>query len=324
MPVQRLSPGVYRDQRTGKLIKAATEAQALQMSQGGGKPQPGAGQQAGGQGGGGQNLTPAQRQTRKGTAFGTSNVAGTTQTTVNPNTGAAYTEETLSPGQQAVFEAGEQLSTQGLEGATDYLGKSDLTTPFDPKAPDRTVPTDLEASREQAYQTALKYLSRDTDAAYARDKEQLAQTLANQGIEYNADPNSRYQRELGDMERKYRDIRESAQDRARLASGEELERSFGIDEQRIANIIDQSLKTREGQRADVTTLSNLGPGFQPPSAVSTTTPATTAELGLATQEAKRRKKEGRANRRIARQELGLKRQALARSGGGGGGEQVFE
>ena len=168
------------------------------------------------------------------TAFGSQNV------TYDENGNPVF-NQTLSDANQQLVEGGQNLSRQGQGIASNALNSF---TPFQPQ--------DLSAERDRIEGSIYGRLTRDVDSDYAREKEQLEQTLHNRGIPLDPqDP--AYQRWMGDLDRKYRDIKENARSQAVEMGGNELTRSFGIER-----------GAQQQQFADIAGVSQLGYGYMAP------------------------------------------------------------
>jgi hypothetical protein len=120
------------------------------------------------------------------------------------------------------------------------------------------------ADRQRIEDQVFASLTRDTDMQYGREKASLEQNLYNRGIPYSNDPNSEYQKMMGDLNRRYDDIKMNAKNQAVQMGGDEWTRTFGINEQLIANQMSQQQGIRNQQIGEVGALGQLGTGLQVP------------------------------------------------------------
>lgn len=168
----------------------------------------------------------------------------------------------LSPSEQGIYTGGTELTNQALDMAGANLGGTKLGTAFDPTLAERTTSGDLLADRQRIEEEVFGRLTRDMDQNFAKDKEQLEQTLAGKGIPFSADPNSRYQQEMRAINDRYDRYKLDARRQATELGGGEFSRSFGIGEQLRANQLSEQQGIRNQQLGEVGTLANTGPGLQ--------------------------------------------------------------
>jgi hypothetical protein len=297
MAMERVSPGIYRDTATGKTVYSATNPSGGQQSRPMGTraqnqrqrgpfhklPDKLRGQMN-------NERTVAEHEAGRNVTLQNPNVTtpfGSSTTTQNPD-GTVSVDQTLSPEQQDIYSRGNTVTASGLGKANEFLGGIQSPFSFDASS----------AGRERIEDEVFKRLTRDTDQQFGRDKGELEQSLHDRGIAYSNDPNSQYQQQMGDLNKRYDTIRENARSNSVLLGGDELSRAFNI-----------SRGTRESQLGEVGALSNLGPGlmvpnFQPYQGPNYDLPSPTA-VSQGNQELALRKKELNA--------------ALARMGRGGGG-----
>lgn len=242
------------------------------------------------------------------------NVTGPTgsQKVVQNADGSASVEQSLSPDQQDILDKNEGLSQKGLDLAINQLGGSGLGTAFNPQLAGRTTTGDMNADRARIENEVFSRLTRDMDQEYGNSKQGKEAELANRGIAYSSDPNSRYQQELTGIDKRYDSVKADARQRAAEIGGTELQRSFGINEQLIANQMSQQQGVRNQNLQEVGGLSNMGaglllPNFQPYQGANYD-PANPAALDQAFRQLG-----------LSQQEINLQKKALAQKGGGGGG-----
>ena len=236
---------------------------------------------------------------------------GSQKVTQNPD-GTVTVNQNLSDNQQKILTGNENLSNKGLDLAFNQLGASGLGSAFNPQLANRTTTGDLNADRARIENEVFSRLTRDMDQEYGNSKQAKEAELANRGIAYSADPNSRYQQELQGIDKRYDTVRADARQRAAEIGGTELQRSFGINEQLIANQLSQQQGVRNQNLNEVGSLSNMGaglllPNFQPYQGANYD-PANPAALDQAFKQLG-----------LSQQEIALKKKALAMQGGGGGG-----
>lgn len=294
MAWERLSAGRYRNTETGEVRNSTTKPTGT-PKQGGGKK--GNGKKGGGKKGGGrqpprdrgQNLPPdpdtgfpqqpphtqnqiandlneAQRTDKAGDVWDAEmetanreaerdlaynnpnqyNPFGSQTVTIDPVTGQPTVTQNLSPEQQQILAQQQGLSTRGGAKAGEQLDQFQ-----------RFNPEDFGADRARIEDEVFGRLTRGLDDQQKRDTEAAAQSLADRGIPYSNDPNSRYQQEMHDLNQRYDDARTNARRTATEMGGGELSRQFGIGQ-----------STHQQQLSDIGALSGLGtglimPNFQP-------------------------------------------------------------
>lgn len=236
---------------------------------------------------------------------------GSQKVTQNPD-GSVTVNQDLSGNQQKILTGNENLSNRGLDMAFDQLGNSGLGSAFKPETAQRTTTGDMNADRARIENEVFSRLTRDMDQEYGNSKQGKEAELANRGIAYSSDPNSRYQQELTGIDKRYDSVKADARQRAAEIGGTELQRSFGINEQLIANQTSQQQGARNQNLSEVGALSNMGaglllPNFQPYQGANYD-PANPAALDQAFRQLG-----------LSQQEINLQKKALAQKGGGGGG-----
>jgi hypothetical protein len=185
---------------------------------------------------------------------------GSQTTTFNAD-GTVSVNQDLAPDQKAILDKGSNLTKTGQDLATSQLTTSGFGQTFNPTLAGRTSTGDLLADRARIEQDAFTRLMGTTRQDYAREKEQLQQTLYNRGIPLNEVAN---RPEMKDLEQRYQNKEESARLNATAIGGDEMSRSFGMNEQLIANQLSQSQGIRNQNLGEVGALQNLGTGLQIP------------------------------------------------------------
>ena len=173
---------------------------------------------------------------------------GSTSTTVDEN-GNVIVNQNLSSGQQDILNRSEGLTQAGLGAA------GNLVSNYNPFSFDAS-----NAGRERIEQDVFQRLNRDVEEERRRTLEAKEQQLRNKGIPYSNDPNSRYQKELGDTQKRFDDITLQNKLAATQLGGSELERSYGL-----------ARGAHQQGISDIGSLSSVGsglliPNFQPYSA----------------------------------------------------------
>ncbi len=185
---------------------------------------------------------------------------GSQTTTFNAD-GTVSVNQELAPDQKEILDKGSNLTKTGQDLATSQLTTSGFGQSFNPTLAGRTSTGDLLADRARIEEAAFSRLMGTTSQDYAREKEQLQQTLYNRGIPLNEIAN---RPEMKDLEQRYKNKEESARLNATAIGGDEMSRSFGMNEQLIANQLSQSQGIRNQNLGEVGALQNLGTGLQIP------------------------------------------------------------
>ena len=159
----------------------------------------------------------------------------------NPVTGAYETRSALSEGQEQIKSQGESLTQQGQQLAGQNLAGYN---PFQFQSG---------AERDRIENEVFGRLNRDTEMMRQRERQSKEQELYNKGIPYSDDPNSRYQKELGDINRRFDDVTAQNRQSATMFGGQELQRSYGMD-----------LGVHQQGMQDTTALQGMGTGLMLP------------------------------------------------------------
>lgn len=268
MALQRVSPGRYKDPKTGKIynLASAKEVDAMQKKLSSGKAnktgnkianessltsstpqQTELGKSVGGQFG--EDVSDAGKINTENIAAGNlgqnANIEGPLggqATTINPKTGQATTKHTLSPEQQKILDQGQTLTQTGqtiAQGQLENMGQFS----FDNSA----------AGRQKMSDAVFAQLSRGMDTRHKAQSDQLAQDLYNRGIPFSEDPNSRYQQEMRSMQQGQEDERLNYSNQAYQAGLQEQQAQFGM-----------SQGTRQQQMSDLSAFQQQGTGLMMP------------------------------------------------------------
>lgn len=158
----------------------------------------------------------------------------------------------LQQGQQNIAAAGTDI-------ALNHLQSGQFQNPYAaPVTPDRLAQGDLTALRDNVYNEQYGYLTRDLGQQEAQAGQDVQQQLADRGITYSNDPNSQYQQQMKDYTNRFDRARLDARSQATQLAGQEMQRSFGMNEQQIANILSQGMDTRNQQMGELGAFSQLG------------------------------------------------------------------
>lgn len=171
-------------------------------------------------------------------------VGGSQNVTFDPETGQPTVTQTLDPYQQNIYEQGAGLTSQGQQMAAQQLG---AWQPFG------MTPESLAGMRSQVEDAIFAKLTQDLDKNYQEAKASKEQELWNKGIPFSGDPNSRYQQELGAIEKNYSRAQEEARNRAISEGGTEMQRQFGM-----------GLQSQQQGMADIRSLQGMGTGLTMP------------------------------------------------------------
>lgn len=273
----RVSPGVYRDSKTGKTVKSATKPKDQPAAKpaakkaaskpnvikntnidkvtSGTKPVNQAlntGLEAGQAAATASNLTANAN---------TKNPFGASTTTVDPVTGQATVTQSLSGGQQKILDQGEALTQGGQAWAQKQMGNFQQFNP------------DLSAEgRQKAADAAFAQLSRGMDTRQKQQIADLEQSLYNRGIQFSNDPNSRYQQELQSMQQSQQDERNNIANQAYNVGLGEQQAQFGMGQQ-----------TNQTQLGNMQAMQGMGTGLMVPNFQQFQGSAVDPSLGAGTQ-----------------------------------------
>lgn len=281
MAAIRISPGIY--EVNGKRVNAKTADEAMRIAGGNKQQQPK-------QGGG--NKPPQQQpilnkktdlKTVPGAIEAERQVgdfeAGKGLGYLNPDVSGPFGgrravrdeagnivgfEDYLSGGGEDIARSDDDLTKYGRDIAKELGGRYNIGAGFNPDLAQRTTTGDLNADRARIEEEVFNRLTKTTEQDRGKDLEAAKQSLYNRGIAYSEDPNSRFQQELGDINRRYDDIKSNARASATQLGGSELERSFGINEQLIANQLSQQQGVRNQQIGELSGFANFGQGLRVP------------------------------------------------------------
>lgn len=137
------------------------------------------------------------------------------------------------------------------------LEGSQLGTAFTPNLNPRTSSGDLIGDRKRVEEALFQSLTRNMGADKAREEEATRQRLANQGIAFSADPNSRYQQELKGLNDRYDTLQSNAMQNATILGGQEWERGVGIGETIRGNQLSEQSGIRNQQLSELGGLTGL-------------------------------------------------------------------
>lgn len=188
---------------------------------------------------------------------------GESKTTLNPD-GTVRVEQRLAPGQKDILDRGTDLTKGGLDLANQRLGSGKYGEEYTPETVDRVATSDQLAKRDQVEKAVYDRLTRFNAGDKSREMQDKQQELYNQGIQYSEDPNSRYQKEIGDLNRRYDQNASDAMNAAYQFGGQEQERQVGLNEQVIANQTAQGYQQRNQGINEINAFQGMGTGLQVP------------------------------------------------------------
>ncbi len=307
MTAVRVSPGVYKDDKTGKTVKAKTQAEAQKMLSGGStpttkppvtaKPAPTptqtlatnvaaqpvdtvSGQVAANKIIADQTAADAQRLANAGTQ---KNPYGNQTISTDAN-GQIVVDQQLNAAQQKLMEQDTGISQSGRQTAQDLQNKYNFSQGFNPELAARTTTADLGANRQRIEDAVYGKLTKDVATEQAQETEQASQTLRNRGIPLGS---PLYDREMKKLTDRYQGVKDSARQQAIAMGGEEYSRDFGINEQTRANQLSEQQGIRNQQIGEVSQFANTGTGLQTPQfqgyqGVNYTAPSATDVYGTVT------------------------------------------
>lgn len=135
---------------------------------------------------------------------------------------------------------------------------SNLGQAFNPQLTNRTTTGDLAADRARIEADVFSRLTTGLEQDYMNTRKQNEQTLRNKGIPFSADPNSRYQQELGALDRRYDDARLAAKQTATGIGGTEYQRDFDINEGLRQNQFNEQAGVRNQRIGESSGISQIG------------------------------------------------------------------
>lgn len=279
MAYTRLSPGKWRDDKTGKILNSTTDPNKKAAAPKGSTPAPGNNQQKPvsgppkvsnqiknvNQGVKADAAVEDYRNTQE-TQRGNANQVNPfgSQTVTYDENGRPTVTQTQSAAQSQIRQGDEAISNLGRGLAQSNLQGSQLGTSFNPNLMARTSSGDLATDRARIEDAVYGRLTKDTAYREGLDKQNVEQSLANRGIPYSNDPNSQYQQQMKDFTDKYNNIRADARAQAVQMGGDEYSRNVGINETQRANDYTLQSGTRNQQLGEAQSLSGMGPGMANP------------------------------------------------------------
>lgn len=126
------------------------------------------------------------------------------------------------------------------------------------------IPRGFSDDRLRIEQAVYDNLTRDLERDRGRELESAQQTLYNKGIPFSSDPESRYQKELSVINKRYDDRDKQARTQATQIGGNEMAQQFGMQEQLIANQFSQGQAAHNQGMSDLNYFTNFGSGLQVP------------------------------------------------------------
>jgi hypothetical protein len=198
--------------------------------------------------------TADQQQNIKANNPNVTNDFGSQTTTQNAD-GTVSVNQSLSGDNKKILEQGQGLTQLGQQMATNTLGQIGGQPQY--RSAINYDPTHAE---DAVYQS----LTRGDDQKKKSALNDLSQQLYNQGIQYNADPNSQYQQQMGDFNKNWDNKDLAAHNQATQTGLSAQNQFFNQNETQTAN--DQAKFSNS--LGNVSALSNLGsglltPNFQP-------------------------------------------------------------
>lgn len=118
------------------------------------------------------------------------------------------TTDTPTGGGNGVAPPAPGVQGDALSGLADAIAKMGQQGPLTGTDPNETGATG------SAIDAAYSQLTKHTDSDQAKATNDLTAQLANEGIQYSADPNSQYQQRVKDLQNQYDDIRSNASQQA--------------------------------------------------------------------------------------------------------------
>lgn len=304
MAYTRVSPGVWKDSKTGKTIRSTTDPNKKAgntAATGGNQKAKRAKTALSRLDKGTQKDIAAQKeianeQAQANLRYGNVQYKGPTGATSNvtyDENGNPIMEQSLGGTQQGIYDLSQELASKGLGGYSVWSGGQDPT-----------------AERARIEQDVYGRLTKNVDRDFNQERDEMERRMYNRGIPL--DPtNPAYKRELDALNEKYSAIKSNAAQQATEIGGNEYQRNVNI-----------GLAGQQQKGADIGFLTggagiempNL-PGFQ----------GTSVDYGSPIQGSQFQKTLAE-NRRQANQDANLKVRALnkARSGGSSTEDTGFE
>lgn len=213
------------------------------------------------------------------------------------------TTEDVKQGQTEIAKAGGEAALANLQG-------SQLNTAFNPTLTPEYLSGDLAADRARVEADVYGRLTTGLQDQYNQRRQQAEQTLRNRGIPFSADPNSRYQQELGVLDRQYADQQLAARQTATGIGLQEQQGQFGMNQTQRQNQWNTQAGTRNQQLGEIQGLSTLGvPGV-----------LSFEQLSQADKDRLLQEAMGKLQAKTAVTVAGINNQPKPRSGGGSGNE----
>lgn len=225
---------------------------------------------------------------------------GSSRTTINPD-GTVNVKHELSQNQADILAGGEGLTKTGQAKAAEALGGfQTFQGGYSPE------------DRQRIEGDVYNRLMTGAEDDYKQVRGAKEQELYNKGIPYSEDPNSRYQRELGDIDRRFDEQKLAARGQATMMGGDEMQRGFGM-----------SLQGHQQGLSDIGALQGMGSGLLLPNLPGYSGPqydvADPSSYIYKGEEIKQGRKVLNQNQQQIDNENAIANKQLAMAGGGGGG-----
>ena len=159
-----------------------------------------------------------------------------------PPGGAAPPDATYTA--KEVFGEGRDLAGAGMNMAGNRMA-NEMSDPFAPTLSERPGTGNLEADRARIEEAVYGRLSKNFDRDEGLDRQRIEQRLAEQGIQFDANPNSRYQQEMTAFNEGWSDRKLAARQEATRMGLAEHQGEFQIGEDRRNNDYDIQSGTRD-------------------------------------------------------------------------------
>lgn len=203
----------------------------------------------------------ANQNVQLGTAGKQVNPFGTQEISRDPVTGQITQTQTLSKEQQDILDKSQGLTQSGLGMAQNVLQGSNLGQAFNPQLAARTSSGDMLTDRARIENEVFGRLTRGMDEEKNRERSQLEQSLFNRGIPVGS---QLFNQQMSEFDKRYDTRAADARAQAAELGGAEWGRSFGINEQLIANQLNQAQSVQNQNLQNVGALSQFGSGLQLP------------------------------------------------------------